>query len=158
MAKSGISVTIKDKGMDDLMARVRSIAAESAAEIGIIEAEDPETAMIARAHELGLGNVPQRSFLRRTIEAGRRRYPNMCKQAFARVLDGSWSMDQALRAVGEEIASDVKVTIMKGVEPVLQGRTVRRKTKLGLPRPKTPLYATGKMYEAIKMRIAKAGG
>lgn len=155
MAKGGIKVSIVDKGLDSVLGRL-SIKADLGIEIGVLEAEDPETAKIARIHELGLGNMPQRSFLRSTMEKNRRRYADLVARAMGKFTDGTWSLSQALTAVGAEIRSDVQKTIMKGIPPPLQDETVKRKRRKGLPRPRTALYATGKLFEAIKMRLKGA--
>ncbi len=152
MAKSAMKVSIVDKGLDRLLARV-SAKDDAAVEVGVLDAADAETVLIAQVHELGLGNAPQRSFLRATVTKNRQRYAELSKRAYAKFVDGDWSLVQALTAVGEEIRSDIQKTIIKGIPPRLQTETVKSKRRRGLPRPGTALYATGKLYEAIKARL-----
>jgi hypothetical protein len=155
MARGGFSVNIVDRGLTKLLKRVKDMPDDAHASVGVIAPSDPETALIARVHELGLGTAPQRSFLRRTIVAGKQRYAALAKRDFTAAPEGKITFERALSLVGIEIKADVQATIIRGVPPALKPATVKRKRRLGLPRPKTALYATGKLYEAIKMRITK---
>lgn len=152
MAGPAMKISIVDKGFGALLTKIEKNN-DVRSEIGVIDAEDPETAMIARVHELGLGNNPQRSFMRATVAKNRQRYALLVKRAFAKFMDGDWTMFQAMRAVGEEIRSDIQQAIIKGVPPALKAATIASKRRRGLPRPRTALYASGKLYEAIKLRI-----
>jgi hypothetical protein len=57
--------------------------------------------------------------------------------------------------VGVEIKSDIQRAIMKGLPPPLKEETVASKKRRGLPRAKIALYATGKFFESIRMRITE---
>ncbi len=153
----GMSLTVKDKGFDGLFARVKGINTTVAGEVGVIEPEDPETTYIARVHELGLGNNPQRSFLRKTMDLYRDRYRKLATQAYGNFLDGKWTITQAMKAVNVEIVADIQKRLLRGIPPKLESATVRSKERRGLPRPKTALYATGKLFNAIKERVVGGG-
>lgn len=148
-----VSVRIVERGLKVLLDRAKNIDGTRGAEIGVINASDPETAMIARVHELGLGTAPQRSFLRATVERNRARYVELSKRVYAKVLDGVWTIEQGLAVVGQEVLADVQKAILKRIPPPLQDATVASKKSRGLPRPKTPLFATGKLYNSIRLRI-----
>jgi hypothetical protein len=154
--KSPMRVSVVDKGLGAMFARVSVAHTDAGVEVGVIEAEDPETALIAKVHEHGSEKrkIPQRSFLRSTVARNRERYVQLAKRAYSKFLDGNWSLVQALNAVGHEIKADIRRTIIKGIPPDLKKATISSKRRRGLPRPRTALYATGKLYEAIKTRLA----
>lgn len=154
----GIQIRVVDKGLDALFIRINRAAAILPSEIGVI-GSDSETGFIARVHELGLGNAPARSFLRSTMETGRRRYTAMTKIAYGKFLDGAWSIQQAMMAVATEIKSDIQARILRGIAPALRAQTVKAKRRAGMPKPKTALFATGKLFNSIRVRLPKwAGG
>lgn len=153
-----IEIKVVDKGLDALFVRINKASAILPSEIGVIGA-DSDTGYIARVHELGLGNAPARSFLRATIEAGKRRYTGMSKVAYGKFIDGAWSIQQAMMAVAVEIKSDIQARILRGIAPALQPATVAGKKRKGMPKPKTALFATGKLFNSIRVRLPKwAGG
>ncbi len=153
MARSAMKVSIVDKGLGAVLARLISAASQDAGvEAGSIGG-GKETATIARVHELGLGNNPQRSYLRATVARHRVRYAELSRRAFGKYMDGDWTLAQALTALGVELQSDIKKAIIKSIAPALKLQTITRKRRLGMPRPRTALYATGKFYESIKFRL-----
>lgn len=155
----GFEIIIKDKGLSVLFARVAKVPDDAACHVGVMG--DPELVKIAAYHELGGKGrrPPMRSFLRRTAEAFKRKYAEIARAAYAKFLDGTWTMDQALTAVGIEAVSDVRRTIIKSVPPALADSTIRQKERKGLPRPRTALYGAGKLYAAIRMLIpVRTGG
>lgn len=158
MRRGAAEITVVDRGLAKILARCKNFPAQAEARVGVIAAADPETALIARVHEYGLGTAPQRSFLRRTVERGKRRYAALSKRVFGEALEGLIDFERAISIVGIEIKADIQSAILKGIAPALKPATVARKRRLGMPRPKTALYATGKLFESIKMRIAKGRG
>ncbi len=155
MARPQVEITFNDNGLEGLFARVKAANPDAGVDIGVIDPDDNETALVAAVHEMGSpeANIPARAPFRRTMEANKSKYNAITAQAFKQWLDGKMSLDQAMLAVGIEIRSDVQKAIMKGLPPPLQEATVKAKQRLGLPRAKTALYATGKFFEAIKVRL-----
>lgn len=154
----GITIQVVDAGLAALFIRVDKAAAILPSEIGVIGG-DAETGYIARVHEEGRGNNPQRSFLRATMAAGRKRYAALSKRAYGKFLDGSWSLQQAMMAVAVEVKSDIQARILRGIAPALQAETVDSKRRAGMPKPRTALFATGKLFNSIRVRLPKwAGG
>ena len=155
---AGIEIKVVDKGLDALFIRINRAAAILPSEIGVIGG-DSETGFIARVHELGLGNAPARSFLRATIDAGRKKYTRLSKTAYRKFLDGEWTIQRAMMAVAVEIKADIQARIVRGIPPELAEATVRAKRRAGMPKPRTPLFATGKLFNSIRVRLPKwAGG
>lgn len=152
----GFEVKIVDNGLQAFFARVTG-SPDVSGEVGVLDG-DAETVKIARIHELGLGNMPQRSFLRRTMELFKDRYAALGAKAYGMFLDGKWTIEQAMNAVNAEVESDVKKTILRGIPPKLKPATIKAKQKKGMPRPKTALYATGRLFSSIKHRVKTLGG
>jgi hypothetical protein len=147
-----VEIKTDDKGLNGVFARVlKSPRSKFGAEVGVFD--DPESAEIAAIHELGRGNVPARSFMRATLERNRRKYAALSKRLFGRWLDGDMTVMQASAAIGETIRDDMQRAILKGVPPPLKEATVSAKRRRGLPRPSTALYATGRLFNAIKVRL-----
>lgn len=154
----GITIQVVDAGLAALFIRIDRSAAILPSEIGVIGG-DAETGFIARVHEEGRGTAPQRSFLRATMVGGRKRYAALSKRAYAKFLDGSWTLPQAMMAVAVEVKSDIQARILRGIAPALAEETVDAKRHSGMPKPRTPLFATGKLFNSIRVRLPKwAGG
>lgn len=153
MPKRAMEVRIEDRGLSVLFIRVKGAPDEIQSRVGVHG--DSELALIASVHEMGSldGHTPKRSYLRRTAELFRTKYEKIAQKAYANFLDGEWTLEQAMTAVGVEAVSDVKRSILKGIPPKLQPATVRSKQRRGLPRPKTPLYGAGKLFEAIRQLV-----
>lgn len=153
----GVEIRVTDHGAEALFIRINRAAKILPCEVGVIDA-DEETARLAAYHEMGTATVPQRSFLRRTMEIGRSRYAKISKWAYGRFLDGDWTIQQALAEVGNTIKSDIQARILRGIAPPLRRATVEHKIFEGMVRPRTALYATGKLFNSIKMRLPKWAG
>lgn len=158
MAKPQIQISVKEGpngGLDGLIARLTAPKNDilGRLEVGVISAEDDETAFIARVHEFGTDTIPQRSFLRSTLAANRTKYIGLSKTAMQHYTDGDWTMKKSLTSVGIEIQADIKKTIMKNVPPPLAEETVKAKMRQGLSRARIALYASGKLYNSIHYRI-----
>ncbi len=149
----GVSVSFVDKGLSSLLARVQKANPVLPTEIGVIAAGDAETAYLARIHEMGLGTAPQRSFLRGTLTANRKRYSALAGRAYAKFLDGTWSLEQASMAVAIEIVSDIQARILRGIAPRLAMATVAAKSHAGMSKPNTALFATGALFNSIRARL-----
>lgn len=103
----------------------------------------------------GQGRPPKRSFLRATAEKFKSKYARLAGMGYGNFLDGRWNIQQAMTAVGIEAVADIQAAIIKGIDPKLVKSTVMAKQRKGLPRPKTALYATGKLFNAIRMIMPK---
>lgn len=161
MAKPQVQVSVKEGpngGLEGLIARMTAPRNDilGQLEVGVISAEDEETAFIARVHEFGTDTIPQRSFLRSTLATNRAKYIALSRTALGKYTDGDWTMKKGITSVGIEMQADVKRTIMKNVPPPLADETVKAKMRKGLSRARIALYASGKLYNAIQYRIVGA--
>lgn len=128
--------------------------------IGFLEdgkgAEDHEgitTAELGAIHEFGAGNVPERSFLRATLDIYRTWIVDETKTLLGAVLAERFSAVDALEILGSKVTTKVKQEItMIGIAPELHPDTIARK---GSTRP---LVDTGQLLNSITWSVVSAVG
>lgn len=86
-------------------------------------------AEIAAVHEFGAPavNVPQRSFVRATVDAQAAEIQRLQETLFAQVIDGGITEAQALELVGAKVAAMMQARITSNIPPPLKPETVERK-------------------------------
>jgi len=97
---------------------------------------------VGTVHEFGSGNVPERSYLRSTMEENRREYRRIQKNMYKKVIKGKVSMKKALSMIGEKVKGDVQQKITDISEPPL-------KVRVG----GNPLVDTGHLRSVINYQI-----
>lgn len=153
MAKSGVK-DVGKKALDRAIKRLTSMG-EQQVTVGIHAEKGAEpysrgqttpvtTAMIGTFHEFGTlarfedksdpnnttkPGVPQRSFLRSTVDKNRSVYRGLIRQAAVAIIDGRLTPYVAWGAVGEQVVSDVVQRIADGIEPRLTPAAIAAKTK-----------------------------
>jgi hypothetical protein len=110
---------------------------------------------IANFHEFGLG-VPERSFLRSTLDENRNKYTNIVKELRTEITKGVWDTKTALEILGQKIVSDVKQKIYDGIPPELAESTIQNKTVAGRT-GETPLIDTGQLVQSITYTVEMKG-
>lgn len=103
---------------------------------------DPTLAEIAAYNEFGLG-VPERSFLRSTVDAHRGRYIAHLRRGLMRWIDTGEPMEAVLEELGAIAAGDVKDTIRDLTAPPNADATIRKKGS------SNPLIDTGRLRQSI---------
>jgi len=135
----------RDMGYDELMVRLAGMHSVSVT-VGIDEPDD--LVQIAAWNEFGTedGHVPERSFLRSTLDENRPRYVQLQETAVERMVDG---LDPRLAygAIGLGVVADVRRKIRAHVDPPNAPRTVQAKGS------STPLIDTGRLYDNIGYRV-----
>lgn len=122
----------------------READAKSGDEEGALTVAD-----VAAINELGLG-VPERSFLRSTIDAGRGKYASLMRGIARAALDGKIDLKRGAKIVGEVVVGDVKQSIGAGVPPPNAESTILAKGS------STPLIASGQMRGSITSKVSTA--
>lgn len=89
------------------------------------------------------GQVPERSFLRSTVDAKARDYAAAITRDMGRIVDGDMGIDTMLGRLGVRVTRDVKRTIRALRDPPNAPSTIRRKGSAN------PLIDTGRMRQAI---------
>jgi hypothetical protein len=158
-------VSDRDMGMKALMALAAQIADEApCVVVGIAGGQMHKTAGIsvaelAATHEYGLG-VPERSFLRATVDKGRERYLASMQKAmkatvvYASKHKSSWDplKSVSLKRLALVIEGDVKAAIAAGIPPPNAQRTIDKKGS------STPLIDTGQLRRSILGQVRSIKG
>jgi len=163
-------VTVKDHGGAAYLARARELARGKRARVGILDdapkdvgvndeagtrtkaVDDAITLIeIAVIHEFGLGDVPQRSFIRATIDERRADIERLLVSRAKLVLSGKLTAEQALDQVGAKVASWVVEKIDSNIAPALAESTVEAKGS------SVALVDTGQIKSAISWLVLARG-
>lgn len=102
---------------------------------------------VATLHEFGGGAVPQRSFIRATIDAQRSEIERLQQLLGMQIVEGKIDHRTALELLGSKIAGWCQARIAAGIAPALKPATIRRKGS------STPLVDTGQLRSAITWRV-----
>jgi phage gpG-like protein len=107
---------------------------------------------LATAHEYGSRDdrIPQRSFIRSTCDAQRKKHFKLISVLQAKILDGTLMLKQVLAQLGEVVSKDMVTTINRGIAPALKPATIRRK------RSSKPLINTGRLKGSITHEVRGA--
>lgn len=99
--------------------------------------------MVGTVHEFGspARNVPQRSYLRSTVESNKRSYKDMFKKLSIRIIKGQITKKEALGLVGLQVQTDVRQKITDIKEPALKSREGN------------PLVDTGHLRQSITYEV-----
>lgn len=107
---------------------------------------------IAQIHEFGLGNVPERSFIRAWFDENEPRAREALMRLMTSVLEGKRQPDEALEAFALWVVGEIQARIAKGIDPPLDPRTVKRKGS------SVPLIDTGQLRSSISYEIVMPNG
>lgn len=99
--------------------------------------------MVGTVHEFGSPskNIPQRSFLRATVQEKRRKYKKMFSKLAKKIVGGKLTSKQALNLLGLQVQTDVKEKITDVKEPELKHREGN------------PLVDTGHLRQSITYEV-----
>lgn len=106
---------------------------------------------VTKPHEI---DVPERSFLRATIDEKGAEYVELIRRGLGRVVDGRMSVERVFGLLGARVAADVRNRIRAGIAPELTAATLRKKTRASDGAvANTPLILTGQLLKAITWAI-----
>lgn len=150
-------VTVKDNGAKALLARAHKLAAGRAVRVGVLDdapkregeggTGSQSLLEVAAQHEFGAGRIPQRSFIRGTVEAKGAEIADLQVSLAGRVLKGKLDPDQALEQLGAKVVGMVQTRIAAGIAPALHPDTIEKKGS------STPLIDTGQLRSSITYRV-----
>ena len=113
-----------------------------------VERDDSEfnVAEIAAVNEFGSddGTIPERSFIRSTVDDNSRKYRKFIRDTFSLVLIGKISPKTALDRIGIRIRDDIKRKIVTLSQPANEASTIAAKGSAN------PLVDTGTMIKRVK--------
>jgi hypothetical protein len=133
-------------------------------EKGMDEDGDITVAGYATVNEFGSedGRVPERSFLRSTVDENEAKYQGLLAAQVGLVLEGKLTPDKALMSLGERAVADVQMKIRSNIPPA-NAESTYRKIKVGLAKgthgsgPKVTLIDTGRMRQSIDYEVHVGG-
>lgn len=154
----------KDMGMEEFLKQVHRAKGKSYTKVGLPFENEPidvsdeenghksqlELVQIAAVHEFGAPNrnIPERSFLRSTVDNKREEIDSILTTNYKRYQDGKISLRIALGQIGEYVTNQVQTTIRNRIPPELKPETIRRKTVQGKVGD-VPLIDTGQLIQSI---------
>lgn len=111
---------------------------------------------LAAIHEFGspAANIPERSFIRATLNAKHDEIAKLLTGAAKAVVKGTVTVERALNIIGTAVVKDIKVRITSGpgIPPPLKDATIKHK---GSSRP---LVDTGQLKNAITHVVVTGEG
>lgn len=106
---------------------------------------------LATIHEFGLPDVgiPERSFIRATIDANQAKYFRFVQKLSGKVILGEMTEERALNLLGLLVVSDIQARIEAGISPELKPATIARKGS------SKPLIDSGILKNSITHEVEK---
>lgn len=111
------------------------------------DAKDPSMAEVAFFNEFGTEHIPERSFLRSTVDENSRKYTELYRKLMGSVYDGKTTIKKAMGVLGEKARADVRAKIRSNVPPPNAPATIARKKST-----KT-LVDTGQLRQSITYEV-----
>lgn len=108
---------------------------------------------VAAIHEFGdpSNNIPERSFLRDTLEIKKDEIINNIKEQIETAIKSKSSAKMAVKAISNDFLNKVQERILDGIEPQLSSETVERKGH------DLQLVDTDQLFDSIKSSVNKKG-
>lgn len=155
-AKGRSKIKVVDHGANSLLKRLAARVVGAHVQVGILadapkkvgkgeEPTDLTLVEIAALHEFGApgAGIPQRSFVRGTVDAQKGAIQKLQKTLATQVFKGKIDRTKALDLLGMRIAAMIKKQISVGISPPLAASTVAEKGS------SKPLINTGQLRSAI---------
>lgn len=136
----------RDMGWDELQRSLRRLAGEQVSVlVGVQGKTDSEMVVIAASNEYGTadGHIPERSYLRSTVDQGETEILDDLTKAVERTLDGG-DLDRELGRTGEKWVGRVKETIRDLDDPPNAPATIQQKQGAD-----NPLIDQGRLRNSI---------
>lgn len=118
---------------------------------------------LGTVHEFGTldDHIPERSFLRATVDRNRAKYQRLMRRLGNLVVVGRITLPHALALLGEQVKSDIQSAFEDGLEPPLAESTKAMRTKgsgeaAELADPK-PLIDTAQLKNSITYQVRGFG-
>jgi len=152
-----MTVIDRDTGYNKFLRDMKDLEGEPGVLVGIRqekgsqvpEGSDATLAEYATYNEFGTqdGRVPERSFLRSTMDENQSPYADELQVAVENVVDGRASINTGLKKLGVRAVGDVKKKIGSGVPPANAPSTVARK------KSSKTLIDKGRMRQSIEYEV-----
>lgn len=161
----GVSITEDRSDRQDLALHALAAMGERGLTIGVNDAhhrpapgrKDPglTNAQLGAIHEFGLGNVPERSFLRAWLDDENNWLPELERRLDAAIAaaERGENVDNWLEGFAQFCVKSIQERMRAGIEPPLLASTLNRKVG-----GDTPLIDTEQLINAIAYELSKNGG
>lgn len=104
-------------------------------------------AEVGAFHEFGLGNNPERSFIRAWFDKTKGTNRKLLLAVYRKILRGKMDEAQALGIMGAAFVGQIQERIAKGIRPKLKPETVDRKGS------SVPLIDTGQLRASVTWEV-----
>ena len=112
--------------------------------------DDGQTmAEIAMFQEFGTRHIPERPFLRTTIQERKSEYLAIMKSLLKRIMNGDMTVSDARKVLGLKAMADVQNKIVEISSPQNAEATIRKKNS------SNPLIDTGAMKQSVSWDVVK---
>lgn len=142
-----------DRGYKKLIASMRKVALRpKVVSIGVRAGGPSDLPLIAAVNEFGSsdGRIPERSFLRSTIDENRAKYEGQLSKVIGAVIDGKSTLRAGLNKIGVGVVGDVKRKITALKDPPNAASTIAQKGS------DNPLIDTGRLRASIDFEVKNA--
>lgn len=153
-------VSIRDSGMDDLLERVKKL--HGRVDVGVFGEDDSEQVIIAGANEFGTENagrgrkvkIPQRSFLRSTLDDEQQNARRVVDRARIDIVTGKTDRKTFLNRLGLWLVGKVEAKILAGGDPFIENAPSTKADKIARGREwPQPLNDSGHLRRSIKHKV-----
>jgi len=158
----GSRVIVRDNGLEALKKRLAAIGKGYTLTVGVHAAEGSAEAVssdgksakitlleIATINEYGLGNVPERSFIRDWYDENEAANQEALRKIGIQVLKGVYTIDVGLGRLGALFQGQIQQRISAGIPPANAFITIQRKES------STPLIDTGQLRASILWKVTR---
>ena len=150
-----VRVTDRDKGYRALMRRVQKAARGRTVKVGLLSGNggapsgdgDKSLLDVATFHEFGIGNNPERSFVRAWFDENKNEHKALERKLAESVVRGQNTVDSALDKMGLLLSATMQMRIRGGIGEDLAESTIERKGS------STQLVDTGSLVSAISHEV-----
>ena len=151
---------VKDSGMKPFTDRVKKL--HGSVDIGVFGEKDAEQVIIAAANEFGTDRagrghnvkIPQRSFLRSTLDEEKDDVRQKIDDAKVKVVTGKLSKKKFLSRLGLWFESKVREKILAGGTPYIENAESTKAAKIAKGREfPQPLNDDGRLRQSIISRV-----
>lgn len=146
-----LNVRDTDKGLKALLKRLSGASGKVA--IGVLGSNAGKshgaTTLydVAAANEFGTSRIPERSFLRETLDVHHAKVVAFCKKQGAEVVRGTISNEAALNRIGLFVQGLIQARIASGIEPANAESTIAAKGS------SKPLIDSGQLRASITYEV-----
>ena len=153
------TITDRDNGARALLARLEAQRG-ARVRVGVLDdaakrtedGEGPLTLVeVAALHEFGAEGIPQRSFVRATVDLHEAEIHDLQRALALQVLRGEVEEEVALERLGMKVAAKCQNRIAEGIPPENAPETIERKGS------SKPLVDTGQLKASITYRVYREG-